>query len=471
MTRLLERWRQADSVLPAFLPSYSAHEQARREEHLDRYLESVEAELHTAPRGRADKAGAEERLTIAFRLFAREALDFEDRHLDLLLAGGFTGTGRDFARAARLFDPSMSTADIYQATRNAWTTNGLQILLGLPARLTPAIFGYSMLYPCTDNYLDHPGVSQADKHTFNRRFGARLAGERIAPAGRHEAQAWALVSLIESQYRRSDHPEVFASLCAIQRAQERSLELHRAAGAGAGDVLEISFEKGGTSVLADAWLAAGTLSPVAAEFAFGWGVMLQLGDDLQDVAADTRDGIRTAFSEVAGHEPMDAATNRAFHFGARVLADLDGIGAAAPAAIKELIRTSFFMLLTRAAGEARQFYSAAYVRELERHSPFTFEFLRRRRRRFTRKRGILERLVGAFSAGDVQTEGVLATETWSHWHAGAIPQRGPFSDVGELPIGAENRSARAAECRSASGDPTTAARCCVSDRSPPRTSP
>jgi len=58
----------------------------------------------------------------------------------------------------------MSTGDIFQASRNAWTTNGLQIILGMPARLTPAIFGYSMLYPCTDNYLDHPGVSTADKN-------------------------------------------------------------------------------------------------------------------------------------------------------------------------------------------------------------------------------------------------------------------------------------------------------------------
>ena len=90
-----------------------------------------------------------------------------------------------------------------------------------------------------------------------------MAGGRLAPAGRHEEQAWALVSLIESQYRRAEHPEVFASLCAIHRAQERSLELHRAAATGAGDVLEIIFEKGGTSVLADSWLAAGTLAPIA----------------------------------------------------------------------------------------------------------------------------------------------------------------------------------------------------------------
>ncbi len=397
MTRLLEWWRDADPRPPAFLPSYSAHEQRRREAHLDRYLDAVETELRAAPRTRPEQAAAEARLTAAFRVFAREALDFEDRHLDLLLTGGFTGTGREMARAARLFDPSMSAADVFQASRNAWTANGLQILLGVPARLTPAIFGYSMLYPCTDNYLDEPAVSPGDKQAFNRRFGARLAGDVLPPSGRHEEQAWTLVGLIESQYSRIEYPGVFASLLAIHRAQERSLQLHRADGAG--DVLEISFEKGGASVVADAWLAAGTLAPDEADFAFAWGVALQLGDDLQDVAADGRDGIRTVFSEAAGREPLDAVTNRAFEFGARVLAGLDGIGAAAPVAIKELIRTSFFMLLTGAVGESRQCYSAAYVRELERRSPFTFEFLKRRRRRFTRKRGILERLAGAFSDG------------------------------------------------------------------------
>ncbi len=398
LARLLKWWREADPAPPAFLPSYSAREQARREAQLDHYLAIVEAELRATPRTRAEQAAAEERLTGAFRVFAREALDFEDRHLDLLLTGGFTGTGRELARAARLFDPSMSAGDIFQASRNAWTANGLQILLGVPARLTPSIFGYSMLYPCTDNYLDQPGVSKADKHSFNRRFGARLAGDGLPPAGRHEEQAWALVGLIESQYSRTEYPEVFASLCAIQRAQERSLELHGKAGAG--DVLEIGFEKGGTSVVADAWLAAGALTPEEAGFAFAWGVALQLGDDLQDVAADARDAIRTVFSEAAGREPLDAVTNRTFAFGARVLAGLDGIGAAAPPAIKELIRTSFFTLCTGAVGEARQCYSPAYVRELERRSPFTFDFLESRRRRFTRKRGILERLAAAFSGSE-----------------------------------------------------------------------
>jgi hypothetical protein len=401
-SRLLEWWRDADPAPPAFLPVYSAREQTRREDRLDWYLGIVETELKAAPRTLSGKAAAGDRLAAAFRSFAHEALDFEDRHLDLLLTGGFTATGRELARAARRFDPAIAAADIFQASRNAWTANGLQVLLGLSARLTPAIFGYSMLYPCTDNYLDAPSVSPAAKREFSRRFGARLAGADLAPAGRHEEQAWALVGLIESQYSRAAHPEVFASLVAIHRAQERSLELHRAVAPA--DVLEIGFEKGGASVVADAWLAAGALTPVEAAFAFAWGVALQLGDDLQDVAADARDGIRTVFSEAARRGPLDAATNRAFAFGARVLADLDAVGAAAPVAIKELIRASFFMLLTGAVGDARQCYSADYVKALERRSPFTFDFLASRRRRFTRKRGLLERLAATFSAAAEASE-------------------------------------------------------------------
>ncbi len=398
--RLLEWWRDADPAPPSFLPSYHPREQARREAHMDRYLDAIETELRSVPRSGADQDSAEERLTAAFRVFAREALDFEECQIDLLLSGGFTNTGRDMARAARRFDPSMTAADIFQASRNAWTTNGLQILLGVPVRLTPAIFGYSMLYPCTDNYLDDPSVKSTHKSAFNRRFGALLAGERLAPTGRHEEQAWTLVSLIESQYPRAEYPEVFASLCAIQRAQERSLELHHAVSEN--EVLEISFEKGGASVAADAWLAAGKLEQEEADFAYAWGVALQLGDDLQDVAADAHDGIRTLFSQPAGRVALDAVTNRTFQFGARVLADLDRAGAGAPAAIKELIRTSFTMLLTGAIGGARQFYSTTYVREMERRSPFTFEFLRSRRRRFLSKRGILERLAGAFSAREAE---------------------------------------------------------------------
>jgi hypothetical protein len=390
-------WSEADLSMPRWLPVFSPAQQAARERLLNRYLDAVESELRTRPMTPAARSAAEERLTAAFRTFAAPALDFDERHLDLLLTGGFAETGRQMARAAHEFDPQICTADIFQASRNAWTTNGLQALFGLPVRLTPAIFAYSMLYPVTDNFLDRPAVSRAAKLSFNARFGARLAGAGVEPLNSHEEQVWHLISLVESQYSRAQYPGVFASLLAIHRAQEASLQLHRQSTAGSPDVLRISFEKGGASVLADAWLAAGALSPPEEEAALAWGVLLQLGDDLQDVEADARTGILTVFSSQTGGEPLDAVTNRTFHFGARVLATLDAFGSPGSNTAKELIRNSFFMLLTSAAGEACARYSEAYIRELETHSPFRFSFLADRRRRVWRERGLIEKLATALA--------------------------------------------------------------------------
>ena len=47
------------------------------------------------------------------------------------------------------------------------------------------------------------------------------------------------------------------------------------------------------------------------------------------------------------------------------------------------------------------------------HAVFTFDFLKSRRRRFTRKRGILERLAGAFSGGEADETGLPEARTAS----------------------------------------------------------
>ena len=101
---------------------------------------------------------------------------------------------------------------------------------------------------------------------------------------------------------------VYASLLAIHHAQEQSIRLLRrglARPAGV-DVVRLSFDKGGTSVLADGYLAAGSLSGEQARFVFNWGVLLQLADDLQDVRQDCQDGMLTVFTEHSGRAPKRA---------------------------------------------------------------------------------------------------------------------------------------------------------------------
>ena len=85
----------------------------------------------------------------------------------------------------------------------------------------------------------------------------------------------------QEQAAREAHLDRFTNtISAEMRAQCRSLELlHRTASPYEVDVLGISLEKGGTSVLADGYLVAGSLTRPQAELAFGFGAYLQIVDD------------------------------------------------------------------------------------------------------------------------------------------------------------------------------------------------
>lgn len=390
MQRHMAMWQNCHGKRsPHLRRCYTSREQTQRETDARRFVRVAESSLS------ARSPGSEAAILQAFAAFARAALDLDDAHLKLLVHG-FPVLARELAGQARRFDPALSAADIFQASRNVWTAAGLQVLLGRPLELTPALFAYSMLYPYTDNLLDDPGTTLEAKSAFNRRFHSRLLGETPVPHSRLERKVWSLVDQIEGQYDRARHPEVYQSLLAIQNAQEESVGLRREAGLPPDQLVRGVFAKGGTSVLADAYLAAGLLNPEQAEFAFGWGVLLQLADDLQDVAEDTGAGTATLFSQTPS-EPLDAVTNRVFEFGELVFAGLDAFEAAAGEPLKQLIRQSAAILLITAAGAARELHTKAYIRELEKHSPFRFGFVREHREYFYGSGGLVGRCVAALA--------------------------------------------------------------------------
>jgi len=366
---------------------YTSQEQASREADAVKFVRAAESGIASGSRD------AEAAVLQAFAVFARAALDLDDARLKLLVEG-FPSLARGLAEQARRFDPSLSAADIFQASRNVWTAAGLQVLLGRPLQLTPAIFAYSMLYPYTDNLLDDPQITREAKGAFNTRFRSRLQGEFPAPANQRECNVWALVDKIEGQYDRARNPDVYRSLLAIQTAQEESVGLRRNAGLPSDQVLHGVFAKGGTSVLADAYLAAGLLTQEQEDFAFGWGVLLQLADDLQDVMEDLAAGTATIFSETPS-EPLDVVTNRVFEFGELVFAGLETFQAPAIEPLNQLIQQSAAILLITAAGSANQLHTQSYIDELERHSPFRFGFVREHRQYFYGSGGLVGRCVAA----------------------------------------------------------------------------
>jgi hypothetical protein len=392
----IEQWNSCagNAVKPG--PQLSRQEQARREGAYDEALHAVEREAKHARRGRAERLAAQRRIVAVFPRFASIALGLEDEAVHLL-TDGFLPIGTQFAQWARRFDPDLSLADTTQACRNAWTVCGIQPLLGDRMQMTPAIIGYSLLYPYSDNYLDSEKISIERKLAFSARFRDRLCGLHLAPRDPHETSVWAMVRLIEEQYPRQHFPRVYECLLAIHQAQENSMaQLKRSRTATEAELLRLSCAKGGTSVLADACLAHGFLSDKEARFAFAWGVLLQLGDDLQDVEEDLKHGSATLFSRSASARvPLDNLVRQLLAFSECVADQIDRLPHGDPA-LKRLLRMSWRSLILMAVARSPRFFTPAFLAELEPASSFRFGFLRARQKRLAGRRGLYKILFESF---------------------------------------------------------------------------
>ncbi len=394
VSRISEAWRECSGLPLPCAPQISLHEQRRRESIYDRAVLAVERET-TKKLGAVDRAGLQNRLIKVFGEFAATALDLPDDAIELITSD-FVALGAEFARRARRFDSRLSMEDIFQACRNAWTAGGLQSLLGRQPAITPSILGYSLLYPYSDNYLDSKTISADEKNTFSARFRRRLRGETLAPRDTREAAIWDSVGLIESQYPRAGYPQVYNCLLAIHRAQEQSLsQLRKSSRAVEEELLAISFAKGGASVLADACLVTGRLCECHAGLAFDWGAALQLGDDLQDVREDLRRGAQTLFTRaIHRHQPLDCLAARLLNFSEQTATRMNGFPHGT-ATLKDLLRKSWRSIILAAIANATEFFSTAFLEEVESSSPFRFQFLQSRNKKLARRNGVYAKLLTA----------------------------------------------------------------------------
>ena len=375
--KYLSLWQSTAAEQPLLGERFQPGEQERNERDTDQLVQYVEEQLNHYPDSPTDReiwrAGLRERI----KRFGRDCFRFPDHYLNILLSDAYLRVTSTFAREAEAFNPRLELEALSQAMRNVWVMNCLQMFLGKGISLSPSIFAYSMLYPYTDNVLDDAEVSEDSKREICRRLGLRLAGATIEPTARHERDIYRLVAMIEDEYGRAEFPEVFWVLFAIHRGQVRSLiqqgsnqppEENR--------ILNISVEKGGASVLADGYLVAGKLSRLEAGFFFGFGVVLQLFDDLQDVAQDLEAKRWTLFSRNARVLPLDCIANRLHDFLLKVLRSAPRFPISFQPVLKDLIRRNCGFLLLQAVSQNQDLFSREYLRKLEPYSPVRFGYLK-----------------------------------------------------------------------------------------------
>lgn len=378
---LKKLWWETPSGFPKLEKQFDEKEKKAKEKYTDLYIDKLTEmikELQQAGGGAAVRPGTSERARDLLREVGRNVLEIEDKNLDIILDDGFFKTTSDFITKAREFDASIRIDDIMQAMRNVWIMNCIQVLSGLRVAFSPSIFAYSMLYPYTDNFLDANDIDREEKKRALKRLGMKLAGNAAMPLNEYDKSVFKLVDMIEEQFPRKDYPDIYRSLISIHQAQQDSLaQQNRQVSPYELNILDITFNKGGTSVLADAYLVNGNLSNSEAGFMFSFGILLQLADDLQDTGNDLAEGHMTIFSQTAGKWKLDLLTNKLLNFTLKILDKDSSFTSGKMKDMLEIIKYNCILLILAAVANNGRYYSREYLKKIERYSPLSFGYLKK----------------------------------------------------------------------------------------------
>lgn len=375
--KYIDLWWNTNKAFPSFDTEISFKEKILREKHMNKFLSDLFSHLKNCPKYEDERVDWRNTLWAMIKDFGRNCGFTEDE-----INGDFSKSlpiiTHKFICSVKEFDNNIVLDKMVQALRNVWIMNILQVLFNIKVEYTPSIFAYSMLYPYTDNYLDSTEISLQDKKSINERFKLRLEGKEINPSTSYEEALFKLVSIIEEQYPRDHHMEIYESLLCIHSAQCNSLIQQKGmASPYEKDILGISTEKGGTSVLADAYLVNGELSDAEADFIFAYGALLQFCDDLQDAKEDLKNGHMTIFSQTAEKWPLDSLTNALFDFSNKII-DLDeGFISEESYKMKEFLKKNLVSLIFEAISQNYNLYSKEYIKNIEKYYPFRMSYTRK----------------------------------------------------------------------------------------------
>lgn len=384
--KYLNLWWEAKTDFYQFGKEIKYAEKRLNERKIDRFIKELSNEIHNIPKEESREKEWSDRILSMILSIEASIIGNESSYIKFFMDKGYALVAEEFFKKVREFDSSMDVLDIFQAIRNVWIMNSIQLFFNKKVELTPSIFAYSMLYPYSDNYLDNIEINMNDKIDFNKRFRKWLSGEKAEAVNKNEKNIHKLVKIIEEEYPREEFPQVFESLLAIHTGQEKSLfQQRRKSIPYERDIIGISFEKGGTSVLADGYLVKGKLTVEEAEFMFGYGVFLQIIDDLQDVGEDLSNGHMTILSQTAQRWPLDKLINKLLWFIDETVNIAETFTSEDSIKLKKVIKECCIIMIFEAVSKNRKRFSKKYIKELEKYSMLRFSYYKKLKRKIQKE--------------------------------------------------------------------------------------
>ena len=371
--KIKDAWLAVPDTFPDFLTEISTETKTQNEQYIQTVSEDFQKQLKSFPMN-AKRRGKWKQKMIGMldHVLSEETIIGVHYAMDQQSLGTFQNELKDFLIHARKFAPELSIEEIGQAIRNYVVYAMFNEMNQIRPGFNMAGFGYSMLYPFTDNYIDNPQCSDMDKIQYNQIIRDKIAGKEVHPESMHQQKTCELLSAIESEYPRDSDSTIFTLLSLMLEAQEDSLRQQtKGASLSLSERLDISLYKGGISVLIDRFFVKKEITEDDLDFYLGFGFFLQLADDLQDIREDSRAGHQTVLTVDESYGYKEKTVNKMLYYVYQILFDYH----AENDVFKNFVLNNCYQLIYSSAVGSREFFSQEYLEKLEKYLPVTYPFL------------------------------------------------------------------------------------------------
>ena len=138
-------WATTREDLPVIGPSVGVRRHWENARAASRLIDELAAEVDRVPDGEDARRAWQDTVRERLQRFGDARLGWPTGYRRLVFGDAFFAASKTFAREARAFDPEFSVDSLFQALRNVWIGNSLQMLFDLPVVLTPGLFAYKDL--------------------------------------------------------------------------------------------------------------------------------------------------------------------------------------------------------------------------------------------------------------------------------------------------------------------------------------
>lgn len=372
LNAIKQSWLTTKTTFPVFLCEISQDNKTANEAYLDHTRRVFQEHLNLIPKTPwKRKKWAQNLQSLIDQILYQETVinlhsSMEREELTL-----FQTELKEFLRQVRKFSPELSFEDMGQALRNYIVYAMFKRIHMDPSGFNRAGFGYSMLYPFTDNFIDNIATTAEEKKEFNQIIRTKLKGNAALSRTTHQKRTCELLEEIESVYPRASYPMMPQLLLMMLDAQELSLvQQDNTTSLSLDDRMNISIYKGGISVLIDRYFVNRELTESDLLFYTGMGFFLQLADDLQDIEEDSRLGYQTLFTFDLNPAYEENLVNQLLHFVHNIMESYQ----AENNRFKDFVLLNCYQLIYLSIIRSKAFFTSGYLERIERLLPVTVRY-------------------------------------------------------------------------------------------------